>query len=127
MIAATAISIAGVLTDCEFSNIKLYQQENFSEEHPAPTPEIVLFPVRIGGNMADDGMLYILDFKKGSGHEYGSFIDTNNKLYLVGSNQAKNIKVNDYRKIIPERFKTMSCGLTDFIPQPPITDFLSKI
>ena len=109
-----AISISGVLTGCEFSNIKLYQQTDFSDEHPAPIPEIALFPVRIGGNMADDGMLYILDFKKGSGHEYGSFIDSNNKLYRAGSNQAEITNVKDYRKIIPERFKTMSCGLTDF-------------
>lgn len=109
-----AISIAGVLTECEFTNISLYQQQDFSAKKAAPTPEIALFPVRIGGNMADDGMIYILDFKLGSGHQYGSFVDSNNKLYLAGSKTSKNINVTDYRKIIPERYKVMACGLSQF-------------
>ena len=132
-----AISIAGVLTGCEFTNISLYQQADFSAKKPAPVPEIALFPVRIGGNMADDGMIYILNFKSGSGHEYGSFIDSNNKLYLTGSNsnQAKKTTVKDYRKIIPERFKIMACGLTNFnyskyigeYSSWTIGDFISKL
>lgn len=109
-----AISIAGVLTGCEFTNISLYQQADFSAKKSAPIPEIALFPVRIGGNMADDGMIYILNFKSGSGHQYGSFIDINNQLYRAGSNQPETIKVTDYRKIIPERFKKMACGLNNF-------------
>ena len=103
-----AISIAGALTGCEMRNISLYQQPN------GPMPEIGLFPVRIGGNMADDGMIYIFDFLDGSGYDYGEVISHHNKVYKTGQSQPEILNPTDHRATIPRRFIKISFGLRDF-------------
>ena len=105
---AHTISISGVLTGCEMSNIKLYQQPG------GPMPEIGLYPVRIGGNMADDGMVVIYSFAPGSDYIYGTVKQNNLYVYEAGSNTPKPIQVTDYRGQIPEKYISMAVGLRDF-------------
>ena len=103
-----AISIAGVLSGCEISHVTLRQQTG------SVAPEIALYPFRIGGNMADDGMVYILGFKEGTGYNYDPIIQTGNKRYLTGQSQPEDITVSDYRGKIPDKFVRFTLGLKDF-------------
>jgi len=70
--------------------------------------------VRIGGNMADDGMIYVFDFAKGSGHEYGKVLSSNNKVYKTGQSQAETIHPVDHRKEVPENYLKMAFGIRNF-------------
>ncbi|MGB0845760.1 MAG: right-handed parallel beta-helix repeat-containing protein [Thiolinea sp.] len=101
-----AISVSGVLSGCEFSNNTLRQVEGGHK------PAITLYPARIGGNMADDGVLNILSFKSGSELYYGEFIDSENRLYDKGETTV--LKVNDLRSEIPEQYKKFAAGLLNF-------------
>jgi len=103
-----AISISGVLSGCEISHVTLHQQAG------SVAPEIALYPFRIGGNMADDGMVYILGFKEGTGYNYDPIIQTGNKRYLTGQSQPEDITVSDYRGKIPDKFVRFTLGLKDF-------------
>ncbi len=105
---AHSISIAGVLTGCEMSNITLRQVEG------GGLPKINLYPLRLGGNIADDGVIYILDFMVGSSYGYGPVNAQNNKRYRLGSTQAEFIEINDNRRTIPRRHVSLAFGLYNF-------------
>jgi len=105
---AHSISIAGALTGCEIKNITLRQVEGGS------LPEISLYPLRIGGNMADDGLIYIFSFSANTEFYYGDIKTANNQRYRWGQTHAENIVLNDYRQQIPQRYLKIAFGLTSF-------------
>ncbi len=103
-----AISLSGVLTGCEISNVTLHQQPN------RPVPEVGLYPVRIGGNMADEGMIYIFGFAKGSGYEYGSVAANNIKVHKTGQSQPVTIQPTDHREEMPQQYFKLAFGVRNF-------------
>lgn len=103
-----AIAIAGVLSGCEISHVTLHQQAG------GEVPEIALYPFRIGGNMADDGMVYILGFKEGTGYHYDPIIQSRNKRYATEQSHPEDITVSDYRGKIPDKFVRFTLGLKNF-------------
>ena len=105
---AHSISIAGALTGCEINNVTLRQVQGGN------LPEISLYPLRIGGNMADDGLVYIFSFSRNAGLHYGAIKARNNKRYRWGSTRAENIAINDYRYQIPPQYLSIAFGLTQF-------------
>lgn len=114
---AHAISLAGVLS----GNITGNTLHEVAVPEPIPPakkqaqlpPRIRLFPLRIGGNMADDGVVCIFGFAAGNSVSYGNVADSGNKVIrLGGSTEA--IKVEDLRKELPPEFSKMGVGLTDF-------------
>jgi hypothetical protein len=105
---AHSISIAGALTGCEIKNITLQQVKGGN------VPEIALYPLRIGGNMADDGVVYIFSFSANAEYRYGQIKTDNNKRYLWNQTDAEEIEVNDYRQEIPHRYFKIAFGLNNF-------------
>jgi hypothetical protein len=106
------ISIAGLLTGGVISGNKLRKVEG------GEVPKIRLYPARIGGNMAEDGVVIILSFAKEQGCEtieYGK-VDTGldgNELILEDASSSA-LDVTDLRNEIPKNIAHMSLGLTDF-------------
>lgn len=114
---AHAISLAGVLS----GNITGNTLHEVAVAEPIPPakkqaqlpPRIRLFPLRIGGNMADDGVVCIFSFAAGNSVSYGNVADSGNKVIrLSGSTEA--IKVEDLRKELPPEFSKIGVGLADF-------------
>ena len=105
---AHSISIAGALTGCKIKNITLQQVKGGN------LPEISLYPLRIGGNMADDGLIYIFSFSAKAEFHYGAIETQNNKRYRWGETEAEDIEINDFRQKIPRRYLKMALGLNHF-------------
>jgi hypothetical protein len=80
------------------------------------TPVIHLYPARIGGNLAEEGMVYILDFAaEGAGKprlQYGKLILGNNRLQGIPGKQT--VDIVDDRFGIPEQHQLVSVGLKRF-------------
>lgn len=80
------------------------------------TPAIRLYPARIGGNLAEEGMVYILDFadeKRGESKlQYNPLIIGNN--YLFNGSGKQNAKIIDNRANIPNIHILISFGLKRF-------------
>ncbi|WMP18873.1 hypothetical protein [Thiothrix lacustris] len=114
---AHAISLAGVLS----GNITGNTLHEVAVPEPIPPakkqaqlpPRIRLFPLRIGGNMADDGVVCIFGFAAGNSVSYGNVADSGNKVIRLGGS-VEAIKVEDLRKELPLEFSKMGVGLTDF-------------
>ncbi len=79
-------------------------------------PVIRLYPARIGGNLAEEGMVYILDFAaEGAGKprlQYGKLALGNNRLLGIPGKQTADIV--DDRFGIPEQHQLVSVGLKRF-------------
>ncbi len=102
------ISIAGALTGCKFNNITLHQ---LNEKYEA---EIGLYPLRIGGNMADDGMISIIDFHPSSTVKYGAVTQTHNNVYKLGKKTSEPFQITDKRDKIPPEFIQIAFALEQF-------------
>lgn len=118
-----SISIAGLLTGGVISGNVLRQVKN------SPAPEVLLYPARIGGNMADDGVVMILSFAGEKGYEvvdYGP-VDTGAEgNTLVRSNgQREKLGVSDLRRMIPHDIAHLSLGLNNFHYHAYLNDFSS--
>ncbi len=115
---AHAISLAGVLSGSITGNIlhEVAVREPIppAQKQPQLPPRIRLFPLRIGGNMADDGVVCIFSFAAGNSVSYGNVVDSGNKVIRLGSSTPEPIKVEDLRKQLPPEFSKMGVGLTDF-------------
>jgi hypothetical protein len=106
------ISIAGLLTGGVISGNTLYKVQG------GEVPQIRLYPARIGGNMAEDGVVTILSFaEEGSGsvvfyENVDSGSDGNTLVLEDGTTQP--LSISDLRHEIPSNIEHMSLGLTDF-------------
>ncbi len=106
---AHAISLAGMLSGTVSHN-RLYE---VSITGLTLTPRIRLFPLRIGGNMADDGVVCILGFAPAQSVAYGNVIHTNNQLVRLNGT-VENLAVEDLRHNLPEEFRKIGVGLIHF-------------
>lgn len=108
---AHSISLAGVLDACEISGNLLQAVEG------GELPKINLYPARIGGNIADDGVVCILGFAvepKERSLDYAPIlIQQANQLQRLDGTQTE-ISINDMRRSIPESFMRLGIGLTEF-------------
>lgn len=108
---AHSISLAGVLDSCEISGNTL--QEVVGGE----LPKINLYPARIGGNIADDGVVCILGFAlepKQRALGYAPItIQRPNQVKRVDGTQSE-ARINDMRHAIPDSFLRLGIGLVEF-------------
>jgi hypothetical protein len=100
------ISIAGVLDGCQISQNTLQQS---SENRP----QIKLFPGRLGGNIADDGLVYILSFAEDSQYTYGDVENVDNQ-YIGLNQEVLTEQFSDERHLIPAGHERVALGITNF-------------
>lgn len=117
-----AISIAGLLDGGEISGNVL------TEVKDGEVPRIRLFPARIGGNMADDGVVCILGFapeegQPNLGYEPVSSSAANQRIRANG--QVENLAIDDVRSLIPDNMLKMGVGLTNFHYHAYLADYSS--
>lgn len=98
---AHAISIAGLLSG-SISNNRLHTVPG------ASAPRIRLFPLRIGGNMADDGVVCIMGFASGNSVGYQTVAGSGNTV------DGQPLAVEDLRQRIPDEFQKIAVGLDNF-------------
>ena len=116
-----SISIAGLLTGGVISGNTLRQVVG------SETPEILLYPARIGGNMADDGVVTILSFAQEKGHEVVDYGDvevgsnSNTLIHLDGSKEL--LGICDLRREIPSNIAHLSLGVSNFHYHAYLDDF----
>ncbi|MEZ5536792.1 MAG: right-handed parallel beta-helix repeat-containing protein [Thiolinea sp.] len=100
------ISIAGVLDGCRITNNILQQASDIR-------PQIKLFPGRLGGNMADDGLVYVLSFSGNSEFRYGA-VETFGNQYIGRDQQVLPDQFSDERDRIPLGHERVALGLRNF-------------
>jgi hypothetical protein len=76
-------------------------------------PQIKLFPGRLGGNMADDGIIYILSFAPNSEYRYGEVKNSGNR-YFDLNKQSLSDQFSDERDQIPAVHSQIALGLRNF-------------
>lgn len=108
---AHAISLAGLLSGSLNGN-------QLREVAPDETgyhfePHIRLYPLRIGGNMADDGVVCVLGFGSGGSVQYGEVTSDNNALIRYDG-KIDPLEVEDLRRELPDTFVKIGVGLTHF-------------
>lgn len=108
---AHSISLAGVLEGCEISGNIL------QEVAGGALPKINLYPARIGGNIADDGVVCILGFANEPKQRLLDYapirVQDPNQVRRVDGTQTEAL-INDMRRVIPESFMRLGLGLTEF-------------
>ena len=108
---AHSISLAGVLEGCEISGNIL------QEVAGGELPKINLYPARIGGNIADDGVVCILGFANEPKQRLLDYapirVQDPNQVKRVDGTQTEAL-INDMRRVIPESFMRLGLGLTEF-------------
>jgi len=108
---AHSISLAGVLDACEISGNVL------QEVTGGELPKINLYPARIGGNIADDGVVCILGFAtepKQRSLDYAPIsVQQPNQLKRIDGSQIE-APIHDMRRTIPDSFTRLGIGLTEF-------------
>lgn len=118
---AHSIAIAGLLNGGEISGNILRQAAG------GAVPAITLYPARIGGNMADDGVVGILSFaENGSGlvYEPVSVGDEPNQLVKADGTQQE-LGVDDVRHLLPDTYLKLAAGLTGFDYDAYLADYSS--
>ncbi len=85
-------------------------------------PSIHLYPARFGGNQAEEGMAYILNFANESSEfpdlkkypklAYKDIVDHGNQ--VIGTKGTESIKVTSQRDDVSEDYRWMSFGMTNF-------------
>ncbi len=104
------ISLAGLLNK---NGKSIITGNVLTAKNPQIEPSIHLFPGRLGGNLADDGMIYVLSFSSQDSKGYGSIPSGSNTVNPL-SGSAKSIEVLDERSIVPKRHIALSFGLENF-------------
>ena len=106
------ISIAGLLTGGVISGNTLRQVKG------GEIPKIRLYPARVGGNMAEDGVVTILSFAHEKGCESVSYDsvaqDGNENILILDDGTKQSLDITDLRNEIPKDIEHMSLGLHDF-------------
>ncbi len=116
-----SIAIAGLLNGGEISGNILRQ----TAEGAMPT--ITLYPARIGGNMADDGVVSILSFaenESGLVYEQVSVEGEPNRLVKADGTEV-DLGVDDARHMLPDNYLKLAAGLTDFDYDTYLADYSS--
>ena len=108
---AHAISLAGVLSGVITGNT-LHEVAATPKQAQQP-PRIRLFPLRIGGNMADDGVVCVFNFAAGNSVSYGQVTDSGNRVVRLSGN-SEPLSIEDLRKELPEEFRKIGAGLQNF-------------
>jgi len=116
-----SISIAGLLTGGVISGNRLCQLAGYE------VPTIRLYPARVGGNMAEDGVLTILSFAKEVGYPVIDYeaVEQQNNICLSAEGEEFELEVSDLRRVIPQRIESMSLGLNNFRYHAYLNDFSS--
>jgi hypothetical protein len=118
---AHSISIAGLLDGGEISGNTLRQAEGGDE------PKISLYPARIGGNMADDGVVSILSFAQNdSGLAYAPVTtegEPNRLIKADGTEQPA--EIDDVRHLLPDNYLKLAAALSDFDYDAYLADYSS--
>ena len=118
---AHAISISGLLEGGVISG-------NTLRELPGgQRPTISLYPARIGGNMADDGVVSILSFANYEARRpmmYGPIEAQGNTLIDKQGNKHP-LEIDDARHLIPNSLLKLAVGLKDFDYHRYLTDYSS--
>ncbi len=110
-LGAHSISIAGLLDGGEISGNVL------REVMGGATPKISLYPARIGGNMADDGVVCILAFATEDGAakmDYAPVTINEPNMLILANGTESMAAIDDSRTLIPDNFLKLAVGLTDF-------------
>lgn len=121
---AHSISIAGLLSGGAISGNIL------REVSGGDIPQITLYPARIGGNMADDGVVGILAFAAAAGTEQAMAYEpvvtegAPNKLIRADGSEQE-IAIEDVRNILPDSYLKLAAGLTDFDYGAYLADYSS--
>jgi len=106
------VSIAGMLTGGVISGNKLHKIKG------GEAPKIRLYPARVGGNMAEDGVVTILSFAEEKGYEKLEYADVDTGLngneLILEDGSSSVLKITDLRNEIPRNIAHMTLGLTDF-------------
>ena len=100
------ISIAGALDGCKIS-------DNILQQASDNIPKIKLYPGRLGGNIADDGIVYILSFASNSEYNYCEVENTGNE-YIGLNQEALPDQFSDERDRIPASHGQVALGLRNF-------------
>lgn len=118
---AYAISISGLLDGGEISGNTLRALPGGQK------PRIGLYPARIGGNMADDGVVSILSFAPTEARkpmEYAEVTAKDNYLLDIEGKKAP-LEIADDRDIIPNSLLKFAVGLTNFDYHRYLADYSS--
>ncbi|MEZ5536841.1 MAG: hypothetical protein R3F02_14610 [Thiolinea sp.] len=118
---AHSISIAGLLDGGEISGNILRQAEGGDE------PKITLYPARIGGNMADDGVVSILSFARNdSGLAYQPVSTTGESNRLIKADGGeRDATIDDVRHLLPDNYLKLAVSLSDFEYDAYLADYSS--
>lgn len=108
---AHAISLAGLLSGVVSGNT--LRQVPPDATGYTWTPSIRLYPLRIGGNIADDGVVCVLDFTAQASVQYGTVTGENNQLIQVNGAVVP-LAVEDLRHQLPDNFVKIGIGLNQF-------------
>lgn len=114
-----SIAIAGLLNGGEISGNTLHQAAG------GAIPTITLYPARIGGNMADDGVVSILSFAEndsGLAYEQVSVEGEPNRL-IKTDGTGGNLDVEDVRHLLPDNYLKLAVGLSDFDYNAYLADY----
>ena len=118
------ITLTGVIG----KNSKI-NNNKFLKFDKTPTPVIRLDPLRIGGNMLGEGIVYVTGFSD-TGINYDTVANSNNKLYFMPETEKANVAkgiinvdkstsvedvlFEDERQSIPDKYAALSVGLSSF-------------
>ncbi len=107
---AHAISISGLLDGGKINGNILRQLPG------GQCPTISLYPARIGGNMADDGVVSILSFAKSDARKpmvYGE-VESQGNVFIDLQGKQHPLEIDDARHLIPNTLLKLAVGLRDF-------------
>jgi len=118
---AHAIAISGLLDGGVISG-------NTLRELPGgQRPTISLYPARIGGNMADDGVVSILSFARAEARkpmEYGE-VKAHDNVLIDSRGNEQPLAIDDARHLIPGTMLKLAIGLKDFDYHRYLADYSS--
>ena len=118
---AHAISISGLLDGGKISGNTLRQLPG------GQRPTISLYPARIGGNMADDGVVSILSFAQAEARkpmEYGK-VEAHDNILIDQQGNKQSLEIDDARHLIPDTMLKLAVGLKDFDYHRYLADYSS--
>ena len=116
-----AISISGLLDGGKISGNTLRHLPG------GQRPTISLYPARIGGNMADDGVVSILSFAQAEARkpmEYGE-VEAHDNILIDQHGNKEALEIDDARHLIPNTMLKLAVGLKDFDYHRYLTDYSS--
>jgi len=118
---AHAIAISGLLDGGKISG-------NTLRELPGgQRPTISLYPARIGGNMADDGVVSIISFAKSEARkpmEYAE-VEASDNVLIDSKGDKYPLEIDDARQVIPYSMLKLAIGLKDFNYHRYLADYSS--